>query len=110
MYSIEEKEKAYKKAKSLPQLTGTEKQVKWAVILRDKFIEQYSTALTPYNFEDLKEYEELKELLKTNDKHFNREFRNYFVENKKSSVFWIITRNYRFSNFSEIAIREIKKN
>lgn len=117
----EKKEKEYQKAiensKELPELVGTEKQVKWALTLRNRFIEKYNKGLEDFDdrcFLVKKENKEkIKEVIKKLDttdetKIFLKTFINYFTSNKNKASFWIDNRFSNFGDFIGIILKDLK--
>jgi len=92
---LEAKEKA--EEMELPELTGTEKQVAWAITLRDQLINKFNKAM---NDEDYMEY-----VIRFNprNQHITREdmikIIDYIIENETDAKFYIDTRFWKLDEF-----------
>ena len=90
---------AKKKAEEmkLPELIGTEKQVAWAIVLRNQLINKFNKAM---NDEDYMEY-----VIRFNprNQHITREdmikIRDYIIENETDAKFYIDTRFFDLLEF-----------
>lgn len=91
--SKEAAEKA--KEMELPELTGSEKQIAWAVMLRDKLMKEFTRLEEPGRFEYIvgKDYR-LKELTRQEVKAI----RDYIVDNEKAAKWYIDNRNQRIDD------------
>lgn len=86
----EAEEKA--KEMELPELTGSDKQIAWANTLRQKLIDGFERELVDYENRQIKSYYKMNiSNIKENE---IKQIRDYILENKTSSKFYIDNRYY----------------
>lgn len=87
---------AKKKAEEmeLPELTGTEKQVAWAITLRDQLINKFNKAMNDEDYMEIISFD-----VGNITKEDMIKIRDYIIENKTNAEFYIDTRYWKLDEF-----------
>jgi len=88
----------------LPELTGTEKQIEWAMIIRDKFFTAFLRTLYKYQIqaEENGISEEKKNIILTDLAYIKK-----FFASKTDSRYWIVHRNSILPNMISNSITKL---
>ncbi len=87
---------AKKKAEEmeLPELTGTEKQVAWAITLRDQLINKFNKAMNDEDYMEIISFD-----VRNITKEDMIKIRDYIIENKTNAEFYIDARYWKLDEF-----------
>lgn len=87
---------AKKKAEEmeLPELTGTEKQVAWAITIRDQLINKFNKAMNDEDYMEIISFD-----VRNITKEDMIKIRDYIIENKTNAEFYIDTRYWKLDEF-----------